>query len=336
MSTAADTDGPGPDVFDRVRASCARVAAGARHVRIDPGRLETFADELHRDLIDAVVDADPGRDRVGDDEATVAFVVTLDAVNFGSGWFPVLAKRPGLSGYHTIATCLREHVHRHGPPTGAWLRSLDTGAVAAVFGQDPDGPAGELMGLFARALVDLGTFVDEIGGGSFLGVVEAAGRSGARLVGLLDTMAAYHDVYTWHDPDTGEAVEVAFYKRAQITVHDLHLAFGGGGPGRFDDLERLTIFADNLVPHVLRVEGVLVFDDELVDRIEAVDDITSGSAAEVEIRACGVHACELLVGALARRGRTITAAGLDTVVWNLGGRGRYKAVARHRTRSVHY
>ncbi len=36
-------------------------------------------------------------------EATCAYWLTLDAVNFGSGWFPTLRKRDGRSGYHTVA-----------------------------------------------------------------------------------------------------------------------------------------------------------------------------------------------------------------------------------------
>ncbi|RMH75705.1 MAG: hypothetical protein D6683_10995, partial [Actinomyces sp.] len=259
MSDASPTTRPDGDVFDRIRRSCARVADAATHVRIDPERLEVFADELHTRLIDEIVDADPGRRHLGDDEATAAFVVTLDAVNFGSGWFPVLAKRPGLSGYHTIATALGEHVERHGPPTPAELRSLDTARVAAIFGQDPAGPAGELMALFAAALRDLGRLVDTVGGGTFTGLIGEAGGSAAALVEILDTLPAFHDVHPWRHPATGETLDVHLYKRAQITANDLHLAFGGRGPGRFEDLDRLTIFADNLVPHVLRVEGVLVF-----------------------------------------------------------------------------
>ena len=51
--------------------------------------------------------------------------------------------------------------------------------------------------------------------------------------------------------------ERGFWKRAQITANDLALA----GVAEFPDLDRLTIFADNLVPHVLRVDGVLRYDD---------------------------------------------------------------------------
>ena len=56
-----------------------------------------------------------------------------------------------------------------------------------------------------------------------------------------------------------------FYKRAQIVPSDLASA----GVARFKDLDRLTIFADNLVPHVLRCDGVLRYDERLAAHIDA-------------------------------------------------------------------
>ena len=44
----------------------------------------------------------------GTREELAAFWLTLDAINFGSGWFPTLRKRPGRSGYCTIATGIRD------------------------------------------------------------------------------------------------------------------------------------------------------------------------------------------------------------------------------------
>ena len=55
-------------------------------------------------------------------------------------------------------------------------------------------------------------------------------------------------------------MDVPFYKRAQLTAADLSLAFDGKGLGSFEDLDQLTIFADNLVPHVLRVDKVLLYE----------------------------------------------------------------------------
>ena len=71
------------------------------------------------------------------------------------------------------------------------------------------------------------------------------------------------------------------------------------------------MFADNLVPHVLRLDGILVFDPELVGRIERDELIEPDSPEEIEIRAGAVHAVELIVAATARalaRGRRRSAA----------------------------
>ena len=92
------------------------------------------------------------------------------------------------------------------------------------------------------------------------------------------------------------------------------------------------MFADNLVPHVLRLDGVLRFDPELVERIERGELIEHGSPEEVEIRACAVHAVELIVAA--RPG--VCAAEVDQLLWNRGQQPRYKAVPRHRSRCTAY
>lgn len=318
-----------PDVFDRIRDACAQVARGATWVRIDEDRLASYAHEL-APLLHDVADDDPGRARFDDVETTVAFVLALDAINFGSGWFPVLRKRPGMSGYHTVATTLREHVAQQGALPAEELAAMTPARVAALFGQRLDEPAGELMTHFAAALGDLGRLVRDEHDGSFAGFVATVDHSAAALVEALDRLPHFRDVFTWR------GLEVPLYKRAQISANDLSLALGGEGLGRFDDIDRLTMFADNLVPHVLRVDGVLVFDPALVARIDAVEDITSGSAPEVEIRAVGLHAVEQLGAAIGALGVAARPRDLDTFLWNRGGGARYKAVPRHRTRCVYY
>jgi hypothetical protein len=121
---------------------------------------------------------------------------------------------------------------------------------------------------------------------------------------------------------------VPFYKRAQIAAADLHRA----GVSRFADIARLTMFADNLVPHVLRLDGVLGFAPKLVERINRQELIQAGSPEEIEIRACAVHAVELIVAA----GDGRYPAEVDEVLWNRGQEPRYKAAPRHRCRSKAY
>ena len=299
-------------------------------MQIDHERLAAYAESLP---VEALTNPgnDPGRQAIGDEESTASFVISLDAINFGSGWFPTLRKRPGMSGYHTVATSLREYVTDTGPLTAERLTMMDRATCCEVFGQDDDdSPAAELMELFSSALSDLGAFLLERYEGRFLSLVDHAERSAERLVGILGEMPFYHDVSEYR------GVDVPFYKRAQITSLDLSMAFDGQGPGRFDDLHRLTMFADNLVPHVLRVDGVLTYAADLARRIESGELIAPGTLEEIEIRAGGVHAVELLRQALAERGIEVTSGQLDTHLWNAGGAERSKSVPRHRTRTVCY
>ena len=260
------------------------------------------------------------------DEDRARFVLALDAVNFGSGWFPVLRKAPGASGYHTIAGALRDR----GGVSVAEMRSADGDWCAEVFGQDPEGPVHDLMGLFARSWNRMGEVID--GFGSALDLVAAAGHSADRLVELL---AWEHRMY--RDVSEHEGERIPLFKRAQITAADLALAFGGEGPGRFDDLDRLTMFADNLVPHVLRLAGVLRYDDALLARIEAEELLEHGSTEEVEIRAVAVHAVEEVVAALHAQGVSDATAGqVDMALWHRGSRPEAKAHPRHRSRTTAY
>jgi hypothetical protein len=316
--------------LDDVRARCAEVAGRAHSVHIHAEEIAPYARSLSlRDALSPQLD--PAHHYLGNDADTLAFVVTLDTINFGSGYFPHLRKLPGLSGYFTVATYLTEAFRRHGPYSAQELCNLDASACVRVFHQDPaDEAVAELMSLFARALNDLGQFLLERFTGSFVGLIEAAGGSVERLVTLLAEMPFFQDVEQYVD------LQVPFYKRAQLTAADLALAFDRAGYGTFSDLDRLTIFADNLVPHVLRCDGILRYDDDLARRIEVGELIPVGSPEEVEIRACAVHVVELIAQVLREDGQAVNALGLDYLLWNRGQEPAYKARPRHRTRTVFY
>lgn len=300
-----------PTLTDAVRHHCAAVAASATAVRIDEEALARVAAGEW-----AVVD--PGLDARrhlldGEREDIAMAMLIADAINFGSGWFPTLRKRVdpetgrALSGSITIAWALTDHHRAHGVWSADALRATRADALAAVLGQHPDH---ELMSLYAQALRSLGTF---LGARTALDLVGEAQSSAVALATLLaQGMALFADR--------------GFYKRAQITANDLALA----GVASFRDLHDLTIFADNLVPHVLRCEGVLIYDEALAAHIDAGRLLPLGRW-EHEIRACAVHACERLAPALGVPPRV-----LDTWLWNRGQDPAIKARPRHRCRCVYY
>jgi len=318
------------DVFDRIRTAAAEVAHRAKFVHLVDAQIVPYAATLAAAGLPVLV-YDTAHHASGSVADTVAFQLTLDAVNFGSGYFPHLRKRPGMSGYFTVATSLKERWERHGPLGGAELRAIHTSDCAVLFGQEGNtGPAQELMALFAQALNDLGTWL----GGRYdddpLGPIEDAGQSAGRLVDLVSEMSFFRDVSIY------DGAEVPLYKRAQILVTDLAIAFDGQGPGSLRDLDRLTVFADNLVPHVLRVDGLLDYDTDLLARIERGELIPAGSPEEIEMRAVAVHAVERISAELRASGVSATARELDYLLWNRGLGEKYKALPRHRTRTVFY
>jgi putative queuosine salvage protein len=288
-------------LLDEVRSSCREIAATARFVSIDLDAARPPAEADPPQL-------DPEAHHLeGPPEEVATYLLTLDAINFGSGWFPTLRKRPGRSGYFTVAGALADRFRAAGPWSNAELRGLEAAELAAVLGQEPGHP---LMRLYAEALRDLGRF---LGGRTALELLGAAEGSAERLAALLARGMRFFD-------DRG------FYKRAQIVPSDLALA----GVAELHDLDRLTIFADNLVPHVLRMDGVLRYDPALAARIDAGELLPPGPE-EREIRGCALHACELIAERTGTPPRL-----LDIRLWNRGQAPEYKAVPRHRTRSVYY
>jgi hypothetical protein len=323
-------------IFEEIREGCRQVAEQATRLRIDAARLADYARDFPVREIGAAT-LDPATHHLGQGKDTLLFVIALDAINFGSGYFPQVRKRPKdshsfHSGYFTMAAGLNDWFQAEGAPSAARLARLTQADCARIFGQDLGNPASaELMGLFAKALNDLGALLLARFDGDAARLVESAEYQAETLVAILRVMPFFDDVAIW------QGRKVPFMKRAQLTAADLALAFEKDGWGRFDDLDQLTIFADNLVPHVLRVDGVLAYDPDLAAHIDRGDPLEAGSVEEIEILAAAVHAVELLKQRLHAAGhRGITSMDLDYLLWNRGQAERYKAIPRHRARGVFY
>ena len=290
-----------PSLTRAVRRHCAALAASARWIEIDAtaadmsGGIEGLDEELH------FLESEP--------DEVARYVLVLDTINFGSGWFPSLTLPEAESGTVAITRALTDHARRHdGTWTPGALRELTAAEVAGVLGQPADH---ELMGLYAEALRQLGRWLGDAGA---LDAIRAADGSADAFARSLAAGMPFFD-------------DVGFYKRAQITANDLVHA----GVAEFADVDELTAFADNLVPHVLRMDGVLTYAPELAERIDAGIELAPGSAMEAEIRACAVHACELLAARAGVAPRT-----LDNWLWNRGESDAYRRTPTHRTRTVFY
>jgi hypothetical protein len=286
-----------PSLPEQVRRSCAEIVRTARWVAIDPDATTHPG---------GVAGLDAGQHFLeGEPEDVARYVLILDAINFGSGWFPTL--RHGSTVAMTEA--LTADVRRRGAPwTPAQLRALTAREIADLLDEDP---RHELMEHYAEGLRQLGRLLGDRGA---LDVIADASGSAARFAATLARELPYF-------------ADHGFYKRAQIAANDLVLA----GVADFADVDELTVFADNFLPHVLRLDGVLVLDDALAARIDRGELLEAGGAQERELRAAAVCACELLAERFGVAPRL-----LDNWLWNRGLEPAYAARPAHLARTVFY
>src|SRR3954465_1634308 len=122
------------ELSDRVRAASAEIAASARSGTIDLAALETLDPGPLPEL-------DAERHYLeGEPEDVARYLLALDAINFGSGWFPTLRKRRGPdgtagSGYFTVAGAPAALSRALGAWTTPELRAMRTEEVPDVLGQ---------------------------------------------------------------------------------------------------------------------------------------------------------------------------------------------------------
>ena len=186
------------------------------------------------------------------------------------------------------------------------------------------------MVLYAEHLRTAGDCLQRDYGGKVMGLLQAADKSAVKLAEIVAAWPGFADIADY------EGMPVPIFKRAQILAADMHLALGGKDDAAFADVDQLTIFADNMVPHVLRHDGILEYAPPLAAAIDAGEILTAGSAFEIELRAVSIHAVECLKAAAHALGKSVSSLDLDRIIWNRGYEQAYFTKPPHRTMTVWY
>lgn len=301
-------------MIETLRDKVAAVAAQAQYVTI---RAEKIADYTA-----ALLKKYPLITQMNDNHYLSAnYVFALDSINFGSAWFD------DVLTYERVARGLKHAFMQDEMNTPEKWMQATPDILRQIFTLPP-GKYDELLKLFAHHLNTSGLMIHDFYDNDVMYLLEESQASAARLVNILGRWPTFHDMARLGD------LEIPFMKRPQILAADMYLTFQGQGLGAFADISKLTIFADNMVPHVLRCEGVLEYAPDLAARIDAGDEIPAGSREEIEIRAVAIHAVELMQQTVASRG--ITSINLDHILWHKGEEPAIAGKPAHKTRSVWY
>ncbi|KAF2448056.1 hypothetical protein P171DRAFT_519046 [Karstenula rhodostoma CBS 690.94] len=187
-----------------------------------------------------------------------------------------------------------------------------------------------------KCLREAGRILHEHFDGSVVTLIQDAKGSAGGLVNLLaDRFACFRDESTY------ERKKVRFLKRAQIFVADLWAAFEGEGYGQFNDIDKITMFADYRVPQILHSLGLISYCPPLEGRIRRGEMIESGHSWELQIRGCSIWAIELLRREILKiqPDAKVNAILLDFFLYDLAKEKENagdETLPHHRTRSIWY
>ncbi len=88
--------------------------------------------------------------------------------------------------------------------------------------------------------------------------------------------------------------EIKFYKLAQLGIWMLYATLHQQGKFQLDDPQKMTAFADYIVPVALRLHGITSYSDKLEKAINFHQIIPRDSRREIEIRAHCIYATAVL------------------------------------------
>jgi Potential Queuosine, Q, salvage protein family len=110
--------------------------------------------------------------------------------------------------------------------------------------------------------------------------------------GLIERMVK--EFPRFNDVSIYDGHEIKIYKLSQLGVWMLYSTLHKSGKFRLDDPEKMTAFADYIVPVALRLLGITSYSKELEHAINTYQLIPRDSRQEIEIRAHCLYATALL------------------------------------------
>ncbi len=277
------------------------VVERSRHVSVSAAAVESVASWLAyeelpfpRNLSTAPYDRDEDPDRAID------LIMLVSCLNFAFTDFDTgekfVVERDGVPLVDTdgMSACIHDAL-ADGVPLldGSYLAQVSRDDLDRIFRGSITMP---LLDERTRILNDVGrVLVDHYAGRFHRFVADCAPAMYAEGDGLLERLVAefprFDDVADYHGH------RVLLYKLAQLALWSLH----GAGLVAIADLDRMSAFADYIVPVALRVMGILDYAPQLEQAITDGELIERDSDQEIEIRANTLHATALLTDAVNAR-----------------------------------
>ncbi len=166
--------------------------------------------------------------------------------------------------------------------------------------------------------------------GQAVKLLDAARHDAVKLFEILQSFfPSYRDIAKYHGQD------VVFLKIAHLLALDLEYRLTPQSQRPFlKNFDKLCVFADYKLPQLLRMFGILEYDESLSQMVDSYTVIPAGSPQEVEIRSGAIWGVELLRQQLP----DFSAIQIGHVIWLMSQDKVLQAKTRpyHRTYTTFY
>jgi hypothetical protein len=233
----------------------------------------------------------------GDANEAIYFILVADSIDTAFTDFSTHEKfQVDFAGEHwsdseAELACLKRALDSGKPVLdGKYLAKISRAELDDIFAGNIKMP---MLDEKLAVLHQVGTVLAEKYDGRFHKFVQTCSpRLYERGNGLIERMVK--EFPRFNDVSEFEGQEIKFYKLAQLGVRMLYSTLHKAGKFRLDDPEKMTAFADYIVPVALRLLGVTSYSQELESAINTHQLIARDSRREIEIRAHCLYATALL------------------------------------------
>jgi len=257
----------------------------------------------------------------GKPEETIDFILTCDAIDTAFTDFSTHEKfQVDYAGRHwsdsdALFACMKRALDQGIPVLdGAFLGRVTRPQLKSIFAGNIELP---MLDEKMEVLHQVGPVLAARYGGRFHNFVKSCSpRLYDNGNGLIDRLV--QEFPRFNDVSDYDGHTIKFYKLPQLGLWFIYSSLRKTGQFPIEDLEKMTVFSDYIVPVALRLLGIVSYSPALENAINTHQMVPRDSRWEVEIRAHCIYASALLceeINALRPKDLQVINPQVDARLW---------------------
>ncbi len=320
--------------MNKILSSAKFVIENAKYVKINKDKIKELCKNFHHGDVNHWLSEAPLDFSKLDEEQILNFLLVHSTIGFcywgDPPWSIEYRGKKHIGSFAMISTIMKAHesgIKILDPEYRSQINEKEFSKILGIRGDNKIHLFNERL----KFLNESGKVIIDKYSGKVSNLLKSADGDVTKLLEILTkNFLSYNDSYKYNGKD------VYFYKKAQLFISDVFQTFKGEGTGHFHNVEELTALADYRIPQVLRNLGILVYSEELVEKIDKGILIPKGSQEEIELRASMIWTVQLIYTSLKDREQRLLPIGVNDHLWLLRRQKFSEDEIHHKTITTAY